>query len=147
MYCTGIGSYEVGDFTEDHEYVALARSIDGVNWVKHDDPTTIDAHHVESDPVFRADTDNSSAWDSYGLSDTNVQQTENGLTMIYRGSAFSGSASVGVATSQDRLVWARSPDNPVITNLMIGTKINFVSYLRRNDKDFVYMEAVEPMSC
>ena len=53
MFYTGIGSCEAGVFTEDHECVGLARSTDGLNWVKHDDPTTVDPHHAASDPVLR----------------------------------------------------------------------------------------------
>ena len=141
MFYTGIGSYDAGAFTENHQYIGLARSSDGVNWEKFDDPATVDAHHVESDPVLRADTDDDTAWDSYSLSDTNVQRVGDGFRMFYRGSAFSGGASIGLATSSDGVVWQRAQGDPVITNQMVGAKINFVSYVRHNDTDFVYLEA------
>ena len=86
--------------------------------------------------MFRADEGVASAWNSYSLSDTNVQQTANGVTMIYRSSAFSGGANIELAGSLAGITWQRSAANPVITHKMIGTKINFVSYLRHLNKDY-----------
>jgi predicted GH43/DUF377 family glycosyl hydrolase len=43
--------------------IGLATSTDGIQWVKYNDPQTMDAPYAESDPVFVADADwNTTKW-------------------------------------------------------------------------------------
>lgn len=127
MYYTGIGKYQVGNFVEEHEYIGLAKSNDGKNWIKHEGP------------VFVASKDEN-AWDSWSFSDTNVQKTDEGWVMVYRGTSFSSSGQVGMAVSADGIKWERMSDEPIVSQATVGKTITLVSYLHHNQEDLVYIE-------
>ena len=144
MYYTGTGSYLADGFKESHENVGMAISSDGITWQKYNDSTTQDRLHKESDPVFYISEDKD-AWDSWNISDTNVQKTPNGWTMLYRGSSFSSSAAVGLATSKDGINWKRAADEPLHSASDFGGgAITITAYLHHNGQDFVFIEAGPP---
>ncbi|MEM7226068.1 MAG: hypothetical protein AAF495_24025 [Pseudomonadota bacterium] len=128
MYYTGTGKYEVGAFTEEHDNIGMATSPDGITWTKHDGP------------VFQI-SDVENAWDSWSLTETSVQKTNDGWAMVYRGTSFNTTGQLGLAMSDDGITWRRAGDGPIIATPDIHKKIYFVTYLRDGDQDFIYFEA------
>ncbi|MCH8836981.1 MAG: hypothetical protein IIA60_04155, partial [Candidatus Marinimicrobia bacterium] len=90
--------------------IGLATSTDGLQWVKHDDPSTTAAPFAESDPVLEV---SSAAWDSRRVWGPAVLPTATGYEMWYTGSGGTDQL-VGYATSADAdgISWTKWPDNP-----------------------------------
>ena len=140
MYYVGVGDFANGAFIEEHQNVGMATSPDGVTWTKHDDPLTLEYAYANSDPVFLFN-DDSEAWDSWHIADTNVQKTARGWVMVYRGTHFDKPAALGVATSADGIAWRRSDANPFLTHQDLGKTIYFSSFVRFAGQDLVFVEA------
>ena len=128
MYYTGSGKYQVGAFTEEHDNIGLATSPDGITWTKHEGP------------VFEI-AEGEKAWDSWSLTETSVQQTNDGWAMVYRGTSFNGTGQLGLALSDDGIAWRRASEAPIIATTDLHKTIYFVTYLRHGDQDFIYLEA------
>lgn len=87
-------------------WIGLATSDDGINWTKHDDPTTTDAELTESDPV--AEPGLCGGFDDRAIYQPRALIDGDRLVMAYAG--YSGPldsrATVGLAASDDEgLTW------------------------------------------
>jgi CSLREA domain-containing protein len=92
--------------------VGMARSADGVEWTRYDDPATRNAPYSASDPVLVPGE--VGAWDAYSLSDAIVHETGLGWEMFYTGEDEAGRRAIGYAWSRDGIVWDKHPDNPIM---------------------------------
>jgi hypothetical protein len=97
--------------------IGMAISSDGINWTKHDDPTTTEAPFVESDPVLKVGKPNS--WDGLRAFSPSILKTDWGYEMLYAGKkdlTNSNNQWIGYATSLDGTLWQKWPTNPVLHN-------------------------------
>lgn len=92
------------------EMIGMATSPDGINWTKHDDPTTTDKLYAESDPVFLPSNEGGK-WDQRSVSDPHILKTADGWVMSYASTIGNG-VRVGYAISEDGIMWKRS-DEPL----------------------------------
>jgi predicted GH43/DUF377 family glycosyl hydrolase len=81
--------------------IGLATSEDGLDWQKHDDPTTTDTLAAESDPVIAPGL--CGGFDAHAVHQPRVVAHGDRLVMAYAGYAapFESRASVGLAESRD----------------------------------------------
>lgn len=86
--------------------VGLATSADGVTWGKH-----------SANPVLN--TGETGAWDSRGVSPTEVLMDQTGYRMWYMGQ--NGAWGIGHATSPDGVDWTRGSRNPVLQSGSAGS--------------------------
>lgn len=94
----------------DDFYIGMAKSMDGINWKKHNDPATDQHPFAQSDPVFRPG--DAGDWDGDFVWMANVSVSSGLFRMYYTG--VSGNASaIGYAESKDGMHWKRYPENPV----------------------------------
>lgn len=77
--------------------IAYAESRDGIHW-----------HHRKEPVLKRGD-----GWDRYNVLYPHVLRIDNTYYMFYTGMT-SGKCSIGVATSQDGILWKKHSDNPVL---------------------------------
>ena len=140
MYYSGKGKFTVDGFSEEHENIGLATSKDGATWKKYNNPATAELLYEHSDPVM-ATLNDPSSWQSWSVRDPNVQATENGWKMIYAGSSLNSSGNYGVATSVNGVEWTRTHSEPVLQAKDIGKTISFITYVRKNQRDLIYIEA------
>jgi len=95
--------------------IGLITSMDGINWVKHDDPLTTGPPFSQSDPVLK--TAGASDWDRKRAWSALVLPTENGFEMLYSGlKSFSSGQWIGYAASPDGVSWKKWPLNPVVSS-------------------------------
>jgi len=136
MYYSGEGETAGEEYTTIHSMIGMAHSHDGKTWTKYNDESTGDSGFAESDPVMRgSDTGNSWAKDS--ITDPNVQKTNEGWAMVFRGD----SKSVGYATSNDGVNWRQPFEGPVLKPRDAGvSELFFVSFVHHNDTDYIYFE-------
>lgn len=89
--------------------IGLATSADGLTWEKFNDPTNdaTDSLFAESDPILLSGP----GWDASATWTPNVLRDENGWMMIYN-----GGGNLGVAFSEDGLLWSKYEDNPIYNN-------------------------------
>lgn len=105
--------------TREQAMIGLATSADGITWQKHDDPETTEAAFSESDPVLVPGSQaEGNVWDQRNVYQPRVVATLDGLVMLYTSAntvtdPITIRQKIGVATSLDGLVWARSR-GPVI---------------------------------
>ncbi|MEN8139383.1 MAG: T9SS type A sorting domain-containing protein [Bacteroidota bacterium] len=98
--------------------IGLATSTDGLQWTKHDDPTTTEAPFASSDPVLElGETD---AWDQHRAMLPNVLKNVSGYEMWYTGLKGPINTSVlqhiGYASSTDGISWIKHSENPIFTD-------------------------------
>ncbi len=137
MYFSGEGVVKGEKFSETHTMVGLARSDDGVAWIKHDDPVTVDGRYRESDPVLR-DGEAEDGWMKSYITDPNVQRTADGWAMVFRGG---NGKKIGYATSRDGIVWEHAFESPILVPSAAGvSEIYFTSFLHRDGVDYVFFE-------
>ncbi|WP_420627888.1 hypothetical protein [Candidatus Leptofilum sp.] len=124
---------------------AIGRAIseDGRNWVKFDDPATVDEPFQSSDPIFRG---SGSGWDRTHVFQPHVQQTPDGWVMLYASAINVATTPVhnrhGIAISQDGLEWARSSKaifSPTEVNPS-GNDIWYAELAYAQGTYFVYVE-------
>lgn len=96
----GYVMYYSGGEKDSYGAVGIARSEDGVRWVK--DP----------EPVFGS----SNPWEDGAIRQPNVLRTDDGWVMAYAGRT---GGNRGVAYSDDGLVWQAYPGNPILDGLMV----------------------------
>jgi hypothetical protein len=96
----------------------MATSRDGITWIKHNDPATIQHPFAESDPVLF--TGDPGEWDGGCVLADFALKTAAGFEMYYSGASSNGSSaeasqtgSIGFATSKDGIHWKKYPENPV----------------------------------
>ena len=106
-YVTDDGPYYIGG------EIGRAVSSDGIHWREYNDPATTSGRYVEVDPVFLENPDYST-WDCYDVGEPVVRWSETGWEMFYSGSR-GGLYSMGYATSQDGVTWARYGAAPILT--------------------------------
>lgn len=89
--------------------IGLATSDDGLSWEKYRDASGSEGGelYAESDPILL----NGTGWDFGATWTPNVFQTDEGWIMFYN--AF---GSLGLAFSDDGIIWTRSEDNPIYTS-------------------------------
>ncbi len=126
--------------------IGLARSSDGVTWVKHDDPATSDTLFGESDPVLVPEPSRGSTWDQANVHQPRGVEVDDGFIMLYAAvnTVETPSAVIqrhGLAVSRDGVSWARSA-TPVIapSNVRGGTAIWFTELLRFEERLLAFLE-------
>jgi predicted GH43/DUF377 family glycosyl hydrolase len=101
---------------ESKPHIGLATSPDGLNWTKHNDPSTTIAPYTDSDPVLKLGP--SSSWDAHRVINPIVLSTDSGYEMWYTG--LKGPVTdetkqqIGYATSVDGIAWTKWPENPIL---------------------------------
>ncbi len=98
--------------------IGRATSPDGTHWSKYDDAATTTQEYAVSDPVFLKNSDYT-AWDSGSIGEPVVRFSTDGWEMFYYGNVSAG-YSVGYATSEDGITWARYGDAPIMTASDMG---------------------------
>ncbi len=103
--------------------IGLAKSSDGVVWVKHDNPETTEPPYAHSDPVFVADLQE--GWEGPRVYDAGVVLTDEGFVMTYVTSGRSPDQTCctfarGLAFSDDGVDWTRDTDNPFFVTDRMG---------------------------
>ena len=94
--------------------IGMAESPDGITWTKFDDPATTSGKYAESDPVLSFEE--SSVWDSDGISAPQIWKTPDHWVMAYQGIRQGMNyPQIGYATSPDGIVWTRYKGNPVVS--------------------------------
>ncbi|MDZ7359674.1 MAG: T9SS type A sorting domain-containing protein [candidate division KSB1 bacterium] len=95
--------------------VGLAISPDGINWIKHDEASTVVAPFSSSDPVLKVGE--AGEWDQLRVWSPAILATGTGYEMWYAGRAgyTTPPQLVGYAVSSDGIAWKKSPNNPVIS--------------------------------
>ena len=134
--------YSVADANFDNAMIGRADSADGLTWTKYDDPTTTDDLFAASDPVFTG----GGTWDPLHVYQPRVQQTPDGLVMLYTASSnIVGSRLTqrhGIAISQDGTNWIRT-DDAIFDARDFSTSagmIWFTELVYANGTYFVYAE-------
>jgi hypothetical protein len=91
----------------------LATSVDGIHWIKYDDPSTTGPPYSSSDPVLKVG--DSSEWDRQRAFGSCVLHTNNGFEMWYHGlHSVAVGQFVGYATSFDGVQWTKWSGNPIL---------------------------------
>jgi hypothetical protein len=112
MYYLWYDNYNVAN--HQFEHIGYATSNDGVSWTKYDDPTTTNPPFTQSDPVL---SPGPGSYDNIGVGHPCVRKYNDIYHMWYTGDNNS-SATRGMtichATSPDRIVWTKDPNNPVL---------------------------------
>ena len=138
----GYVMYYSGTNASGAQRIGMATSTDGVQWTKYNDPATVEAPYVESDPVLQPGE--SGAWDMGWVHQPRVLQTTDGWAMIYRGTKATdgNSMALGIATSTDGIHWVRSASNPVFkpTQIPRSRQFWFHSVLFVNDTYYLFVE-------
>lgn len=101
MYYAGIDGSETSA-------IGLAMSSDGIDWVKHDDPTTGEAPFSASDPVITGTGD----WDRGSIGNPDVETSHEGYVLVF--DVFARFQAYGLATSSDGVNWNAAPE-PFLT--------------------------------
>ncbi len=118
--------------------IGMATSEDGVEWVKYDDPATTESPYAESDPVVFAGE--SGEWDQNAAYQPNVVHTPDGWIMVYK-SFGNGNSQVGIATSEDGVIWTKFEANPIIlsNDFVGGQGFGLPELIYHNDTYFLYI--------
>lgn len=118
--------------------IGLAISDDGVTWTKHDDPATTDAPYTHSDPVFIPELD----WMSSHVQQPEVVNTPDGWVMLFK-AAITANKPVGMAVSEDGLVWQAVGDGPVFQSAYVPNENSTwqTSLLYHAGKYYLFYEA------
>ena len=125
MYYAGVDS--------NGSQIGMARSEDGINWTKYDDPDTTEAPYAESDPIMQPAFD----WEGSWLGRPEVVRTDDGWVMLYEGG--SGSQT-GIAISEDGIHFARYDRNPILTREnMVNSFSFFQGAFFHNDGSYYYL--------
>jgi predicted GH43/DUF377 family glycosyl hydrolase len=121
--------------------IGRATSTDGVSWVKYDLPETFQSGpRIESDPVFQP-TFIGDAWDRDQTGDAIVRHSENGWELFYSGRQLvpGSGGSIGYATSEDGITWARYGEAPILP-LEAGWRYGVTSVVVVEDVYYLYYE-------
>lgn len=134
--------YSVTDANFDNAMIGRADSADGLTWTKYDDPATTDDPFAASDPVFAG----GGTWDPLHVYQPRVQQTPDGLVMLYTASSSIAGSRLsqrhGIAISQDGTNWVRTAD-AIFDARDFASNANmiwFTELVYANDTYFVYVE-------
>jgi dienelactone hydrolase len=90
-----------------HYAIGMATSPDGLQWTKYDDPETIAAPFIESDPVLIPSDD----WERIKVDRPRAAVSPDGWVMLYQGGL--AVEQRGLAVSADGIHWTRHPANPI----------------------------------
>jgi predicted GH43/DUF377 family glycosyl hydrolase/predicted esterase len=120
-----------------HYQIGLATSVDGINWVKYNDPQTNEIPYINSDPVisFR-----SCSGDWQDVENPSVIKNGSGYHMLYCGSD-SYESLVYYAFSDDGIHWTKFIEYPVFEQRPSWTNSHFFlsgCFLETNDNRFHY---------
>lgn len=99
-----------------HLYLGMAMSTDGINWKKYNNPATTQRPFADSDPVLK--TGRPGEWDDQLIWTCHVFSSSIGYEMYYGGFKTTQNIHVGAmgyAFSRDGIVWERYAGNPVYT--------------------------------
>jgi predicted GH43/DUF377 family glycosyl hydrolase len=122
--------------------IGMATSSDGIHWTKYNDPATTEAPYLESDPVLQPGE--AGSWDMAWVHQPRVFETEQGWSMIYRGTkdANGGVMALGLATSEDGIHWNKSSLNPAFlpTEIKRAHQFWFQDAVLVNGTYFLFIE-------
>jgi predicted GH43/DUF377 family glycosyl hydrolase len=110
MYYTGGAQFGVPP-----QLIGVATSLDGVHWVKYNDPCTTAPPFAESDPVL--DLGPAGSYDSRSASFACVLKTTSGWEMFYNAITDMPTCcdhQIGYAVSDDGIHWTKYEDNPIL---------------------------------
>jgi subtilisin family serine protease/predicted GH43/DUF377 family glycosyl hydrolase len=97
--------------------IGYATSLDGINWIKYDDPTTTNSPYAESDPVLNPGL--TGTWDSAGVASPSILIVDSTYHMWYAGTVnpvYDSLIQIGHATSTDGIDWIKDTlNNPVLS--------------------------------
>jgi hypothetical protein len=106
----------IGAFPNLFSQFGMATSTDGINWTKHDDPTTTEAPFANGDPVMVVGA--AGQWDALHLKGACVMKKDDGFEMWYSGLGELGPNQwLGYATSSDGIHWTKHAENPIVKTL------------------------------
>lgn len=135
MYYSGVGASGT-------QMIGMATSIDGVTWMKYNDPATTDKPFADSDPVFQSGE--KGAWDAAWVHQPRVFQTTDGWVMIYRGTSDRNGSNMklGLATSQDGIHWERYAGNPIFqpSDIKGARQFWFTNAVIKDDVLYLFVE-------
>ena len=126
--------------------IGMAKSQDGLNWTKYNDPSTINAPFAESDPIFVPDPESAPWENSRIVQDPRIVSTPDGYVMLY--SSYNGfrpntNHAYGLAVSDDGIHWERTIDYPVFTGRDVGNQITWFQELTyANGTFYMYVSIV-----
>jgi predicted GH43/DUF377 family glycosyl hydrolase len=108
--------------------IGLATSLDGITWEK-----------FGSNPVF---TSGGESWDANSVSPGPIIKKDSSFVMYYQGySSSTGQMNVGIATSKDGIVWARSPNNRITVD---GNSVYHASeVIQKEGKYYLYYDGYD----
>jgi predicted GH43/DUF377 family glycosyl hydrolase/pimeloyl-ACP methyl ester carboxylesterase len=120
-----------------HYQIGLATSVDGINWIKYNDPQTYEIPYINSDPVisFR-----SCSGDWQDVVNPSVIKNGSGYHMLYGGSD-NYESLVYYASSSDGIQWTKFTEYPIFDQRPSWTDSHFFlegCFLETNDGRFHY---------
>lgn len=127
--------YAAGD-NDGNMAIGLATSPDGIEWTKHNDPST-GAPFAESDPVLVRTED----WE-VNIQDPRVVQTPDGWVMLY--SSFNGNfvnQGYGMAISSDGVQWEKLQAVPVLARSEVRQNPWYPELAYHDGTYYFYLEA------
>lgn len=97
----------------------MATSIDGIEWIKYDDPVTTEFPYASSDPVLKRGL--YLKWDEHRAIDPMVVKSNYGYEMWYIGFSWNTNEEdlLGYATSEDGITWNKYTGNPIFTEPLL----------------------------
>lgn len=121
--------------------IGLATSTDGINWVKYDNPETVDTPYAESDPVLANGA--TGEWDALAAYTPRVAQVDNGWIMFYKDiGTRTERPQVGLATSIDGIHWVKADNSPIMGSDIIenGTWFGLMTLIEVDNQFYLYTE-------
>ncbi|MEQ8676681.1 MAG: SMP-30/gluconolactonase/LRE family protein [Aggregatilineales bacterium] len=117
--------------------IGMARSEDGINWEKYDDPATTEAPYAESDPILSPVVE----WEENWLGRPEVVLTEDGWVMLYEGGP--RGSKTGIAISEDGVNFYRYAQNPMLTTSNMVNEYSFFqgAFFHHMDRYYYLIEA------
>ena len=103
--------------------IGMATSPDGKQWVKYNDPHTVETAFAKSDPVIEL----------FAVENPTVAQTSWGWAMVYL-----SNNALNYATSLDGVNWLDAPDNPIIS--LPEKYIWYSSLVIHDDTAYLFIE-------
>lgn len=117
--------------------IGMAVSEDGMVWEKYDDPDTNEAPFAESDPIMQASLE----WER-GVHYPAVLEADEGYVMVYRSPGNGTSMRLGMAISEDGMVWEKYEEPVYAPNAIPGNGAsNITALVQHEDTYFLYIDA------
>ena len=119
--------------------IGLATSEDGIEWTKHDDPATTEPLFATSDPVIVPELD---TWDDGSTYQARMVATPSGWLMSYKTLGAGSPSKIGLAVSDDGIVWHKAEHGPIMNAELIPNSIGFGLHtlVQHEDETRLYVE-------